>query len=74
MNVVILIFGHLSMNSIWEKFKSISEQIKDNDEVLIDDSFLIGQFLILWHIKNPFVVLTDKNQLTIIQSSVFGLG
>ena len=46
MIVVILIFAHLSMNSIWEKFKSISEQIKDNDEVLIDDSFLIGQFLI----------------------------
>ena len=46
MIVVILIFAHLNMNSIWEKFKLISEQIKGNNEVLIDDSFLIGQFLI----------------------------
>ena len=46
MIVVILIFAHLNMNSIWEKFKLISEQIKGNNEVLTDDSFLIGQFLI----------------------------
>ena len=47
-----LIFAHLNINSIRNKFELLSEQIKDNVNILmisetkIDDSFPVGQFLI----------------------------
>ena len=47
-----LIFAHLNINSIRNKFELLSEQIKGNVDVLmisetkIDDSFPVGQFLI----------------------------
>ena len=47
-----LIFAHLNINSIQNKFELLSEQIKGNVDVLmisetkIDDSFPVGQFLI----------------------------
>ena len=51
-----LIFAHLNINSIRNKFELLSQQIKGNvdglmiSETKIDDSFLFGQFLIegLW--------------------------
>ena len=47
-----LIFAHLNINSIRNKFELLSKQIKGNVDVLmisetkIDDSFPVGQFLI----------------------------
>ena len=45
-----LIFAHLNINSIQNKFELLSEQIKSNismiSETKIDDSFPVGQFLI----------------------------
>ena len=47
-----LIFAHLNINSIRNKFELLSEQIKGNVEVLmisetkIDDTFPVGQFCI----------------------------
>ena len=47
-----LIFAHLNINSIRNKFELLSEQVKGNVDVLmiseekIDDSFSVGQFLI----------------------------
>ena len=51
-NLNTLIFAHLNINSIRNKFELLSEQIKGNVDVLmtsetkIDDSFPVGQFLI----------------------------
>ena len=47
-----LIFAHLNINSIRNKFELLSKQIKGNVDLLIisetkiDDSFPVGQFLI----------------------------
>ena len=47
-----LVFGHLDINSVRNKFEMLSDQIKDNIEILlvsetkVDDSFPIGNFLI----------------------------
>ena len=47
-----LVFAHLNINSIRNKFEMLSDQIKGNIDVLlvletkIDDSFAIGNFLI----------------------------
>ena len=47
-----LVFGHLNVNSIRNKFEFLSEQVKSNVDVLmvsetkIDISFLVGNFLI----------------------------
>ena len=47
-----LVFGHLNINSIRNKFELLSEQVKGNIDILItsetkvDDSFPIGNFLI----------------------------
>ena len=45
-----LIFAHLNINSIRNKFGLLSEQIKGNADILIiseiDDSFPVGQFFI----------------------------
>ena len=47
-----LIFAHLNINSIRNKFELLSEQVKGNVDVLmisetkIDDSFPVSQFLI----------------------------
>ena len=47
-----LVFAHLNINSVRNKFEMLSDQTKDNIDVLlvsetkIDYSFLIGSFLI----------------------------
>ena len=51
-NIYRLIFGHLNINSLRQKFDAISEQVKGSINVLIisktilDDSFPKDQFLI----------------------------
>ena len=40
-----LIFGHLNINSLRNKFDLLSEQIKGSIDILMDDSFPKGQFL-----------------------------
>ena len=50
-NVNRVIIGHLNINSIRNKFKLLSEQVRDNIDVLmisetkIDESFAVSQFL-----------------------------
>ena len=45
-------FAHLNINSIWNKFDSLADIIKDNIDILmisetkVDDSFLDGQFFL----------------------------
>ena len=47
-----LIFAHLNINSIWNKFEFLAEQIKGKIDILmisetkIDESFPQGNFLI----------------------------
>ena len=51
-NLKKLIFAHMNINFIWNKFQLLSEQIKGNVDILLitetknDVSFPVGQFLI----------------------------
>ena len=61
-----LIFAHLSINSIRNKFYSLADQIKDNIDILmiseykVDDSFPDGQFF-LDGFGTPFRLDRNRN-------------
>ena len=60
-----IIFAHLNINSIWNKFDRLSDMIKGNIDVLmiseskLDNSFPDGQFLIEGY-GEPFRLDLDK--------------
>ena len=61
-----LIFAHLNINSIWNKFDSLADIIKDNIDILmisetkVDDSFPDGQFF-LDGFGTPFHLSRNRN-------------
>ena len=61
-----LIFAHLNINSIWNKFDSLADIIKDNTDILmisetkVDDSFPDGQFF-LDGFGTPFHLSRNRN-------------
>ena len=59
-----LIFAHLNINSIQNKFELLSEQIKGNvlmiSETKIDDSFPVGQFLKKGSVYHIGLIVTRK--------------
>ena len=65
-NINKLIFGHLNINSLRNKFDLFSEQIKGHIDVLmvsetkLDDTFPVGQFLIEGF-HSPFRFDRNKN-------------
>ena len=61
-----LIFVHLNINSIRNKFDSLADIIKDNIDILmisetkVDDFFLVGQFF-LDGFGTPFRLVRNRN-------------
>ena len=61
-----LIFTHLNINSIRNKFDSLADIIKDNIDILmisetkVDDFFLVGQFF-LDGFGTPFRLVRNRN-------------